>query len=258
MSNFSVVIPVYRDDQELRGCLLALQPLALSEIIIVDSEQRSQPAHINNQFPNMNIHWLRAARGRGPQIEAGIKAATQPIIWVLHADNRPTAECIPEITRHLADPKTSLTCFPLAFRTQKFALSLFALMSRIDSPVTTFGDQGYAFRRADYDTLDITLSDFPLLEDVALRSALRRLGSVQKSNKRLLTSARRFDRLGVWRTQLRNTGILLSYWRGASPATLHTRYYNPTRRTTLMSRLSWPVRRASMRVRAAGQKTVSD
>ena len=256
MLDVSVVIPTFRDDVELRGLLRALTPVPVAEIIIVDGERRAVPPQFINSA--QNIKWRSAPRGRGAQIAAGIEFAAQPIIWVLHADNRPTAECLPEIKRHLADPKTSLTCFPLAFRTQKLALSLFALMSRIDSPMTTFGDQAYAFRRTDYRQLRLALSEFPLLEDVALRKALRGMGKVRKSRTPLLTSARRFDRLGVWRTQLRNLGILISYWRGASPAALHMRYYQPTRRTALTFRPSSPARQVSMRVRAAAQKTVSD
>jgi len=258
ISEFSVVIPVYRDDAELQSLLRTLTSFPIAEIIIVDSEHRPPPAHIIAQFPKLNIQWCNARRGRGPQIAAGIKAAAQPIVWVLHADNRPTPDCLADISVGFIDPKTALVCFPLAFRTQKLALSLFAFMSRFDSAVTTFGDQGYAFRRADYDKLDIDLSDFPLLEDIVLRKALRGLGKVRKIQNPLLTSARRFDRLGVWRTQIRNIGILLSYWRGASPTTLHTRYYQPTPQTTPMSRLSSLAHRVSMRVRAAVQKTASD
>jgi len=258
MSELSVVIPVYKDDVELRGLLHALRPLTIPEIIIVDGERRAAPMHLKKKFPNMNIHWRTAPRGRGPQVAAGIEAATQPNIWILHADNRPAPDCLPEITAGLAAFKTSLICFPLAFRTRRLTLSLFAFMSRFDSAITTFGDQGYAFRRADYDKLDIDLSEFPLLEDVALRKALRRLGKVRKARIPLLTSARRFDRLGVWQTQIRNLGILVSYWRGVSPAALHAQYYKTTRQTAPKSRLSSPAHQVSMQVRAAAQKTASD
>lgn len=259
MTDISVVIPVYRDDFELEGLLPALARLSVAEIIIVDGEHRTPPSHLKNSSPNLNIRWRNARAGRGSQIAAGIEAATQPIIWVLHADCRPTTACLPEITRHLAESETSLTCFPLTFSTDKPALSLFAFLSRIDSLFTTFGDQGFAFRRADYKTMNFNLAQFPLLEDVALRQALRKIGRVRKAKTPLLTSARRFDRLGVWRTQLRNVGILMSYWRGTSPAALHAQYYAATpKKTAPKSRPSWPARLVSERLQAAGQKTASD
>jgi len=258
MPEISVVIPVYKDDLELQGLLDALAFLAVKEIIIVDGEVRPQPEHIKCQSPKKIIQWRNAPQGRGSQIAEGIKAASQPIIWVLHADSRPEAKCPAEIITSLANPKTSLSCFPLSFRTSKLALLLFGLISQIDSPFTTFGDQGFAFRAADYDKLNIRLSEYPLLEDVVLRKALRSLGKVQKAQITIQASARRFEALGVWRTQIRNCGILINYWRGKSPAALKAQYYAATRQTALKSPLSWPARRVSMQVPAAAQKTASD
>lgn len=234
MENISVVIPVYRDDAELAGLLRALDDLPLTEIIVVDGEDRTKRAPLESNA-SQNIIWHKSQRGRGAQIAAGIAVATNSNLWVLHADCRPNPGSHLEIDRLLAEPKTSLACFPLSFRTSGLALSVFALLSRIDSSVTTFGDQGFAFRKSDYDRTKVDLSEFPLLEDVALRTAFRKLGRIRKARMRLPTSARRFESLGVWRTQLRNMGILLSYWCGTSPKTLHTRYYRPIRQTALTS-----------------------
>ncbi|MEP4052399.1 MAG: glycosyltransferase [Litorimonas sp.] len=237
MEDISVVIPVYRDDDELSGLLRALDDLPVTEIIIVDGEDRSERPLFHSN-PTQNIIWQTSKRGRGTQIAAGIAVAISPNIWVLHADCRPVPGSHLEIDRLLADPKTSMTCFPLAFRTGGLSLSLFALLSRIDSPVTTFGDQGFAFRKSDYDGLDLNLSKYPLLEDVALRAACRKLGRIRKARINLPTSARRFESLGIWRTQFRNISILLKYWRGTSPKTLHAEYYQITRQTAPVSRLS--------------------
>lgn len=257
MTGVSVVIPIYRDDAELAGLLRSLKAISIDEIIIVDGEGRARPPQFTADA-KQTLVWQTAEHGRGAQIAAGISKATQPNIWVLHADCRPTPQSHLEISRLLKNPKTSLACFPLAFRRRGISLSIFALMSRIDSPLTTFGDQGFAFRKSDYDRLDITLSDYPLLEDVALRFALRRLGHVRKASIKLPTSARRFAKLGVWKTQIRNTGILLSYWRGLSPKALHDQYYQTTRQTVPTSPLSWLERQASKPVRVAARRKVND
>jgi len=125
MPNISVVIPVYKDDVELQKLLDALAFMAVSEIIIVDGEIRPRPVGITCQSPKKTVQWHNASQGRGAQISVGIEAATHPIIWVLHADSRPTAKCPAELTANLANPKTSLSCFPLAFPTPKLALALF-------------------------------------------------------------------------------------------------------------------------------------
>ncbi|MEP3653545.1 MAG: glycosyltransferase [Litorimonas sp.] len=237
MESISVVIPIYRDDAELAGLLRALDDLPITEIIVVDGEDR--PTHpLFDLNPTQNIIWQTSKRGRGTQIAAGIAVATSANVWVLHADCRPVPGSHLEIDRLLADPKTSMACFPLAFRTGGLSLSLFALLSRLDSTVTTFGDQGFAFRKPDFNRLDMDLSKYPLLEDVALRAAFRERGCIRKARLTLPTSARRFERLGIWRTQFRNISILLKYWRGTSPKTLHAEYYQITRQTAPMSQLS--------------------
>lgn len=257
MAGVSVVIPIYRDDAELADLLRSLRPLSIDEIIIVDGEDRAQPPHLK-AYATQEIVWHTAKHGRGAQIAAGISKTSHPNIWVLHADCRPASQSLLEIHSLLKNPKTSLACFPLAFRRPSISLSVFALLSHIDSPLTTFGDQGFAFRKSDYESLDLTLSDYPLLEDVALRRALRRLGHVRKAHIKLPISARRFERLGVWKTQIRNIGILLRYWRGMSPKTLHAQYYQTTRQTVLASQPSSLELPASKPVQASARKTEND
>ena len=256
MSALSVVIPVYRDDKELQGLLRCLENLAVDEIIIIDGESRPKPDFISRS--SCRLKWINAKRGRGAQIAAGINHAAHPNIWVLHADCRPHVGSETALTQALLNPKTSLSCFPLSFRSGDFSLSLFAWMSRLESPFTTFGDQGFAFRKSDYEQLDLKLETFPLLEDVALRAAFKRVGRVKKLQMNLPTSARRFKNLGVWKTQMRNIGILLKYWTGTSPTTLHSQYYNSTRQTAQSSQLSWLERQASRPAQAAAQRMESD
>jgi len=257
MTGLSVVIPVFRDDQELEGLMQALIDLSVEEVIVVDGEIRSRPKLAAlNSFDK--VKWINAPRGRGAQIAAGIKIATNSHIWVLHADCRPRPGSLLAISKALLDPTISLTCFPLSFRTRGASLSLFALMSRIDSPFTTFGDQGFAFRKSDYQRLGLRLANFPLLEDVALRAAFKRIGNIKKSSIDLPTSARRFERLGIWKTQIRNIRILLKYWSGTSPKTLHSEYYKPTRQTALSSLPSWPARQVSRPALAEAQRTEND
>lgn len=243
MSGISVIIPTFEDDFELTGLLAVLSNVPVQEIIIVDGETRPDP-HFTFHYPHLNIMWMKASTGRGSQIATGIQRAVHENIWVLHADSRPSLGSADAVRNALANGNTSLFCFPLAFRTRATALSLFAWFSRFDSVLTTFGDQGFAFRKSDYDRLDLNLNHYALLEDVALRKALTTVGKVKKAKFRLLTSARRFERIGILRTQMRNLSILIRYWRGASPNTLHADYYNTTRQTVPASRPSWPEHRA--------------
>ena len=253
--SIGVVIPIYKDDVTAAALLQNLKAMAadktndktkdkiidktndkiIDEIIIVDGQaRRDMPAHLALSLPQSlraKLTWLAAApKGRGTQIQAGILRAKADYIWVLHADSQLDKAAPHEIRRILAHPKISLGTFTLKFNMNGIkkglgALSLFAWVSRMDSALTTFGDQGFFFRRADYAKLGLDLAQYPLLEDVALRRGLKSLGRIRRSAVPITTSARRFAKRGVWKTQIYNMQILWRYMRGESPVILYQDYY---------------------------------
>jgi len=229
--SISVIIPIYKDDETLARLLENLQDMNVTDIIIADGQARTEfPPFLKSHLPSQmrrKITWLAAApKGRGSQIQAGISRAASDYIWILHADSRLDKYAPQAIRNVLQNPKTSLGTFTLKFDTPKLALSLFAWVSRLDSSLTSFGDQGFFFRRKDYETLGVNLTPYPLLEDVALRRALKTLGSVSRTRAVIITSARRFERRGIWATQFFNAQILWRYMRGETPTALYQDYYN--------------------------------
>ena len=67
--------------------------------------------------------------------------------------------------------------------------------------------------------------DWPLFDDVALLQTARRMTKVHSIKATVTTSARRFTKLGLMRTQLFNGWLILRYLLGASPESL-ARSYN--------------------------------
>jgi len=57
----------------------------------------------------------------------------------------------------------------------------------------------------------------PILEDACLMRSLKSEGSIITAKERVLTSARRFERLGPGRTWIINQLVLLSFLRGTDP-----------------------------------------
>jgi len=230
IKSIAVIIPVYKDDATLSTLLQNLHGLDITEIIIADGEARAEmPADFAAKISGpikTKIHWFAASpKGRGSQIQAGIEQAHSDYIWVLHADSRPETRAPYAIRKILKSPQISLGTFTLKFDARHAALSLFAWISRYDSFLTTFGDQGFFFRHADYKTLKLNLEHYPLLEDVALRRAFKQRGYIKRSKISLTTSARRFEQRGIWKTQLLNAQILWRYIRGETPASLYNAYY---------------------------------
>ena len=235
----SVIIPTFRDDVALKRLLRQLSALDVFEIIIVDGEGRwSLPAHLS---AFKAVQWKAAPRGRGPQIAHGLACATGDYLWVVHTDSQLHADSLQEIAAVLAQPDVSLGMFRLKFNAMPWAYRLFEFFAKIDTPLTSFGDQGFFFRRTDIDEiwseLCPILTQALILEDVILRQELKSLGRVKKSRLTIGTSPRRFQQKGLWRTQMRNAVILLRARFGTPIEQLYYSYYG-THKSALNTELN--------------------
>jgi hypothetical protein len=67
--------------------------------------------------------------------------------------------------------------------------------------------------------------ELPIMEDFQFIRRLRRNGKIAIASASATTSARRWDRLGPWKTTWINQQIILGYYLGISPETL-ARWYS--------------------------------
>ena len=233
----SVIIPTYRDDAALQGLLRQLQGLDVFEIIIIDGEgRRSLPPVFERAA---HIIWSCAPRGRGPQIAHGLSRARGDYLWVLHADAVVHPRSLFEIHHVLKVSSTALGMFRLSFNHPRRAYRLFEWFARLDMPLSSFGDQGFFFRKDALMQLPSLLGQLtaaPILEDVILRKGLKSLGRVKKSRHKIGTSPRRFERHGLWRMQFINAVILFKARLGTPADVLYRNYYRPPA-TSIVSHL---------------------
>lgn len=216
----SVIIPTTYPDESLSLLVTQLNELNIFEIIII------RPEEIQHVFkPKPNCQWLTAQKGRGSQIQAGLNTAQGDILWILHADSRVPVQAVSEIIRIAQNPETALGCFPLKFDDSHLSMKLFAVFSRLALPWTTFGDQGFFFRREFKNALP-DLAPYPLLEDVMIYRALRKKGRIRKTKYQIITNTERFRRIGIWRTQWQNAKILWKFRQGVSAKKLYDLYYS--------------------------------
>jgi hypothetical protein len=104
-------------------------------------------------------------------------------------------------------------------------LRLVALLMNLRSRWTGIatGDQAIFVRRDEFARVG-GFPDIPLMEDVALSRALRAGSPPACLRQRVITSARRWERHGVWRTILLMWRLRLAYALGADPRRLAQRY----------------------------------
>lgn len=259
----SVIMPVLNEGERIQKMLDHLAEIAGQipyEVIVVDGDRAgSTLQYLPNDRP---VRGITAARGRGLQMNAGAAIARGEILLFLHADTQLPADAFLKITQALANPLGNKGlkplvwgdrahdqaqsvgahrrapnsgevvggAFDLSIASPRWILQTIARIASVRSRLTRlpYGDQAIFIRRSTFVALG-GYPEIPIMEDVALMRSIRRRGwRIRILPDRVLTSARRWEREGVWRCTLRNWTILLAYFAGVSPWTLLA-WYSPER-----------------------------
>ena len=214
MRKVTILIPVLNEEQALPAtiaCLAAMQPPP-DEILLVDGGSSDN-----------SIALARAAgfrterskkRGRGAQINYGVRVATGEIVCVLHADTVLPVDAIAVIRQTMADTKTALASFtpriagptgtrwgstfhnwiktwyaPLLARPHLFLRGVRLL----------FGDHAMFFRREQFLAVDGCDERLVVMEEADLCIKLARFGRTRMVHRWAWTSDRRITAWGRWR-----------------------------------------------------------
>jgi rSAM/selenodomain-associated transferase 2 len=244
----SIVMPVLNETAAMAHALQALAPLRARgvQLIVVDGGSADATvaqarlglhiresgdasggktggqAPVDGQGPSQVIH---APRGRATQMNVGAQLAQGAVLLFLHADTQLPPDADALITRALADGQHVWGRFDVRIAGQPWMLRVIAaLMNRRSrwSGIAT-GDQALFMTRAAFDAVG-GFPDQALMEDIAISKRLLRLSRPACLRARVLTSGRRWETRGVWRTVWLMWRLRWAYWRGASPDALAERY----------------------------------
>jgi uncharacterized protein len=209
----SVVIPTLNEAAELPETLRRLRSLPdLHEIIVVNGGSTDDTTAL---AAKAEVQVLIHKPGRGGQMRAGANAASGDVILFLHADTWLPEDAVSAIRCALSKPRVVGGGFWKVFR-QPSALmrgSRLKCWFRLNLGGLILGDQGIFVRR---DVLEQIggVPDMPLMEEFELCKRLRRQGRLVLAAATVVTSERRFRRLGVLRTYARMWRVSLSYYAG--------------------------------------------
>ena len=218
----SIIIPVLNEAAGIEAMLLRLASLRRdgAQLIVVDGGSEDDTAALAAAHVDIV---LSSGRGRALQMHAGALAAGGDALLFLHADTVLPVDAgglIATALRHHAWGR-----FDVALDGAHPAYRLIAAMMNLRSRITSIatGDQALFMRRDFY----FAAGGFPplaLMEDIAFCKRARRLARPACLRERVLTSARRWEKHGVWRTISLMWRLRLAYFLGADPETLALRY----------------------------------
>jgi rSAM/selenodomain-associated transferase 2 len=218
----SIILPVLNEATGIAAALGALQPLRAAghELIVVDGGSIDATALLASVDAD---RVMVSARGRAPQMNAGAAAASQDALLFLHADTRLPPEAETLILSALRERLWGR--FDVVISGRPHMLGVIARMMNLRSRMTGIatGDQAIFVRRSAFIEAG-GYPEQPLMEDIELSKRLKRLGSPACLRQRVITSGRRWECHGVWRTILLMWRLRFDYWRGIPAAQLAARY----------------------------------
>ena len=223
MPSLSIIIPALNEAAGIEAMLQGLQAMRAqgAELVLVDGAS-------NDGTPDLAARWVdvvvTAPRGRAVQMNAGAEVARGDVLLFLHADTRLPDGAAVLVQQAIADGAV-WGRFDVLIEGRSPMLRIVAAMMNLRSRLTGIatGDQAiFVTAPAFHDAGGFP--DQPLMEDIELSVRLRRQCPPVCLRARVITSGRRWESRGVWRTIMLMWWIRWRYWRGDSPARLAQAY----------------------------------
>lgn len=224
VKKISIIMPVLNEAAALQEHLPALQSWreAGHQLIVVDGGSTDDSAGL--AAPQVDL-CLRSPPGRARQMNVGARRAEGEVLLFLHIDSQLPPDADVLVLQALGQGcvwgrfDVRLSGPQRAFRLIETAMNL---RSRLTGVAT--GDQAIFVTREAFDQAG-AYADVPLMEDVMLSKALRRISKPACLRARVLSSSRRWEQHGISRTVWLMWRLRLAFFLGASPHKLHSQYY---------------------------------
>ncbi|MBH0209490.1 MAG: glycosyltransferase family 2 protein, partial [Nitrospira sp.] len=214
----SVIIPTYNEEKALPNTLQALfaQPGSFETILVdggstdrtraiaTESALSPQPSALST------VRCLTAPKGRASQMNAGAKQANGEWLLFLHADTILPDGAIQRLNEMEADQSIQAGGFMHRFSGDDWRLKFISFLDnfRCTRSRIIYGDQALFVRRTLFEQLG-GFPDQPILEDVAFCERLIKVANPLLLSPPVITDARKFIKMGIWRSFIRVLLIIL-------------------------------------------------
>jgi len=220
----SVIVPTLNEAAAIGDTLAALQPLRARgcEVIVADGGSADGTAALARPLADAVV---ASEAGRARQQNAGAAVASGEILLFLHADTRLPRDAHVLVADGLRQTGRGWGRFDVRLTGRHPALRVIERMMNLRSRLggIATGDQAIFVRRERFRAVG-GFPVIPLMEDVALSKALKRLGAPLCLRQTVTTSSRRWEQHGVYRTMALMWRLRAEYWLGVDPRRLADRY----------------------------------
>ena len=223
-ARLSIIMPVLNEADGIEAALQALAPLVArgAQVVLADGGSTDDTLA---RARARGVHVISAARGRALQMNAGAQQASGDLLLFLHVDTLLPPDADNLIRQALAADPRVWGRFDVRISGRPRLLRVIAAFMNWRSRATGIatGDQAMFMTRAAFDAVGGFPAQ-PLREDIAMSRRLLKLSRPACLRARVITSGRRWESRGVWRTVLLMWRPRFAYWRGATPERLAELY----------------------------------
>ena len=222
MYKYSIIIPTLNEEKFLPLVLEHLNKFDEDfEIIVADGGSRDDTLITAEDF---NVKICKCEKGKGLQLNNGAKCSSGKVLIFLHADTFLPDDVFNLINEYMFIKNINIATFKMKFDIENYLMKVYSWFTKFDSIFTTFGDQVIVIRRDFFNELN-GFPNLTIFEDVELCRKARRITKIYKLPAFVTTSARRFIRKGILKTQLLNGLYIMGYLIGVSPAKIYKKYF---------------------------------
>lgn len=211
----SIIVPALNEAANIQKTLAAAKASANTEVIVVDGGSQDGTAELARA---MGVQTIVEKTGRASQMNAGALAATGEILMFLHADTQVPKGFDAMVRQALSEEGAIAGAFELKIDSEGRGLRLIETGANWRSRVLRlpYGDQAIFLWASVFKSLG-GFAQMPIMEDFHLMRQLRRLGKINIVPYSVLTSARRWQKLGVLKTTLVNQLVIIAYFLRVPP-----------------------------------------
>jgi rSAM/selenodomain-associated transferase 2 len=224
MARLSIIMPVLNEGEHIVAALDALAELRSLGVEVIVADGGSRDATIRRARMHAD-YVLAAPRGRAVQMNAGAARSRGDVFLFLHSDTRLPRDAEHVVLNGLQRTGRSWGRFDVKIEGRGLMLRVIGCFMNMRSRLTGIatGDQAIFVRRDAFQSVG-GFPEIPLMEDIALSKALKRISSPLCLSERVVTSGRRWEEGGVFTTMLLMWRLRLAYFCGADPKELARRY----------------------------------
>jgi hypothetical protein len=220
--SISIIIAALNEEQCINNTVKRALTGNNVEVIVIDGGSLDKTAGLAGIA---GAAVIRSEPGRAHQMNEGAKFASGEILLCLHADTILPEDYDEALRKALLDPRIIAGAFGLRFDSKKLPMRIIQAGANLRSRFLglPYGDQGIFIRKADFIEAG-GFPELPIMDDAVFVSGLKEKGSIITLDKKVCTSARRYERLGVLRTWLINQCVITAFFCGAAPQEISDMY----------------------------------